>query len=229
MWDGAVNHLDVQALAPISNADEMDETPAHVVQKLRTSNSYKKLFLNAYGDTSITGELMLKALSQFMLTFVSANSRYDSVMRHQTSFNKQEQQGYILFQKNCSSCHQEPLFTNHSFEKNGLSLDANLKDYGRMRVTGNQTDSLKFKVPTLRNIEFSYPYMHDGRFKTLFQVMDHYAVNNTRANDTRLNTIKLSAQDKVDLVSFLLTLTDKQFLFNPEFSYPKDILLHTNN
>src|SRR5262249_53369535 len=120
MWDGSVNHLDVQALAPISNPLEMDETIAHVTAKLRTSENYRSLFKAAFGDTAITGERVLKSLSQFMLTLISCNSKYDSVMRGEKQFTAQEANGYALFKKNCSSCHTEPLFTNEQFENNGL-------------------------------------------------------------------------------------------------------------
>ena len=231
MWDGAVNHLDVQALAPISHPDEMDERPERVVQKLKASGIYRKLFFRAYGDSLISGERLLKSLSQFMLTLVSANARYDSVMRGEARFTGKEQSGYALFKIHCASCHAEPLFTNGQFKNNGITTDKVLRDYGRMRVTGNSGDSMLFKVPSLRNVEFSYPYMHDGRFKTLYEVMDHYSgsvmESKTLSGELRA-PIHLSANQKVDLVSFLLTLTDKQFLFNPLYSYPKHLLMPTN-
>lgn len=224
MRDGAVNHLDMQALAPISNPLEMDETITHVVSKLQANNLYPTLFYRAFGDSIITGEHTLKAISQFMLTLISSNSRYDSVMRKQANFSEQEKNGYRLYQQNCSSCHTEPLFTNDEFMNNGLSVDSTLNDYGRLGVTKNPNDSLKFKVPTLRNVEFSYPYMHDGRFKRLSEVLKHYTSgvrqSNTLANDLQ-KPIVLTSNEKVDIIAFLLTLTDKSFLFNPNFSYPR--------
>jgi cytochrome c peroxidase len=224
MWDGAINHLDVQALAPISHPDEMGESIDHVVYKLQKSKPYPNSFFNAFGDSIITGENTLKAISQFMLTLISSNSKYDSVMRKQTHFTIQEENGYNLFKQNCASCHSEPLFTNLKFENNGLSLDSTLNDYGRMKVTKNKNDSLKFKVPTLRNIEFSFPYMHDGRFKKLSEVLNHYSngINSSNTLAKQLQKpINLSSNQKVDLTAFLLTLTDKSFLFNPNYSYPK--------
>lgn len=224
MWDGAINHLDMQALAPISHPDEMGETIESVVKKLQHTTMYPAMFKKAFGDSMITGEHTLKAISQFMLTLVSSNSKYDSVMRKQTQFTVQEKNGYILFQKNCSSCHAEPLFTNLQFENNGLAVDTTLKDYGRMRITKNKTDSLKFKVPTLRNIEFSFPYMHDGRFKTISAVLKHYTNGVKQSPTLSVHLQKpmvLSSNDKVDLTAFLLTLTDKSFLFNPKYAYPK--------
>ncbi len=230
MRDGAINHLDVQALAPMSNPVEMDENITHVVCKLQASKLYPKLFYKAFGDSVITGEHTLKAISQFMLTLVSSNSKYDSVMRKQSVFTSQENNGYILFKKNCASCHTEPLFTNDDFRNNGLPVDTTLNDFGRYRVTKNPSDSLKFKVPTLRNIEFSYPYMHDGRFKKLSQVMNHYTngieKNKTLAPELQ-QPIVLTSNEKVDIIAFLLTLTDKSFLFNAKYYYPKEIFSQT--
>lgn len=226
MWDGAINHLDMQALAPMNHTDEMGETINNVVRKLQESKIYPLLFSEAFGDSIITGERTLKSISQFMLTLVSSDSKYDSVIRKQAVFTPQESKGYTLFCENCASCHKEPLFTNLQFENNGLSVDTSLNDYGRMKVSKNPNDSLKFKVPTLRNIEFSYPYMHDGRFKKLSDVLKHYTsgINQTKTLSKQLRKqIIFSSNDKVDVTAFLLTLTDRKFLFNPKYSYPKYI------
>jgi cytochrome c peroxidase len=228
MWDGAINHLDMQALAPISNKDEMDSNINDVVTRLQQKNIYPSLYYKAFGDSIITGEHTLKAITQFMLTLVCANSKYDSVMSKMTLFTEQENNGYLLFKQNCSSCHQEPLFTNGEMKNNGLVLDPFLMDIGRMKITQNPNDSLQFKVPTLRNIEFSYPYMHDGRFKKLSEVLNHYTtdIQKSKTLSNELNKpIVLSSAQKVDLIAFLLTLTDKEFLFNPKYSFPKEILL----
>ena len=224
MWDGAINHLDMQSLAPIENPDEMDEHFDRVIKKLNANTKYKTLFKNAFGDEQITGEKTLKAIAQFMLTIVSANSLYDKMLRKEISYNTQQENGYRLFKQHCASCHTEPLFTNGEFENNGLRIDTSLMDFGRMRVTQNTKDSLKFKVPTLRNIEFSYPYMHDGRFKKLSEVMNHYisGVQQGPTLSKKLQKkIELTSNEKVDLTAFLLTLTDREFLFNQKYSYPK--------
>ncbi len=229
MRDGAINHLDMQALAPISNAAEMGSSIDSVVYKLQNTKRYPSLYFKAFRDSSITGEKTLKAIAQFMLTLVSANSKYDKVLRKEAKFTEQELNGYTLFQKNCSSCHQEPLFTNGKFANIGLPIDSMLKDYGRMGITKNPEDSLKFKVPTLRNIEFSYPYMHDGRFKKLSEVLNHYTksiIISKSVAPELINPLILTSREKVDLTAFLLTLTDKEFLFNREFSYPKELLLN---
>jgi len=224
MWDGAVNNLDMQALAPISHPSEMGSSINEVVEKLNTSEKYQELFYKAYGDNTATGEKTLKAISQFMLTLVSANSKYDKVMRRESNFTEQEANGYLLFKNNCASCHTEPLFTNGNFENNGLPMDLLLKDIGRLKVTSNKNDSLKFKVPSLRNIEYSYPYMHDGRFKKLSEVLNHYTngIQPSKTLATQLNQgIQLSSNEKVDIINFLLTLSDKEFVFNTKFQYPK--------
>ena len=230
MWDGAINHLDMQPLAPITNKDEMDSNIDSVVIKLNRSKLYRGLFFNAYGDSLATGEHTLKAIAQFMLSIVSSNSKYDSVQRGHSSFTLQEENGYRLFRDNCSSCHTEPFFTNFSFENNGLPLDTALHDTGRMKITNDPNDSLKFKVPSLRNIEFSYPYMHDGRFKHLSEVLKHYTegVEKSKTLSPRLQKpIVLSSNEKVDLTAFLLTLTDKTFLFDLRYSYPRKIFFKT--
>lgn len=227
MWDGAINNLDMQALGPISHPAEMGSSINEVVAKLQTRKIYRDLFYKAFKDTAITGERTLKAISQFMLTLVSANSKYDKVMRKEEAFTSQEMNGYKLFQKNCSSCHKEPLFTTNDFANNGLAVDTILNDYGRMKITQNKNDSLKFKIPTLRNIEYTYPYMHDGRFKKLSQVLNHYTngihQSSTLAPELKQN-INLSSNEKVDLIAFLLTLSDKEFVFNKNHSFPKEII-----
>jgi len=227
MWDGAVHHLDVQALAPISDTLEMGEDLANVISKLQKTTKYPTLFKAAYGDSIITGEHLLKALAQFQLTLVSANSKYDKVMRKEEdiAFTEQEQNGYAIFKKNCNSCHQEPLFTTGGFANNGLAMDTILNDLGRMRITKKAADSLKFKIPTLRNIEFSFPYMHDGRFRKLSNVLTHYTKgiqhSPTLAPELQ-DSIKITHREKVDLTAFLLTLSDKDFLFNKAFTFPRE-------
>ena len=223
MWDGGVNHLDVQPLGPITSPSEMDETLENVVAKLKSDPNYVSMFENAFGSRKITGQLTLKALSQFMVMLKTSNSKYDKVLRKEAVFTESEQNGYTLFKKNCASCHTEPLFTNGGLENNGLPLDVDLKDLGRMKITQNPKDSLKFKVPTLRNIQFTFPYMHDGRFKTLTEVVKHYnsgIVKSKIVSKQLSREMNLTDNERVDLVAFLKTLTDKEFLFDPKFSYP---------
>lgn len=223
MWDGAVNNIQVQALAPISHAAEMGSSINEVVRKINADSSYFEAFHKIYGTSYISSSQILIALAQFQLTLVSANSKYDKVKSGIEQFTNQELQGYRLFQSNCSSCHSEPLFTNGSFQNNGLKPDSFLMDSGRFKVSRLTKDIFKFKVPTLRNIEFSFPYMHDGRFNSLNQVLNHYSDSNgTRcANSNHRIQLNFSSEQKVAIVSFLLTLSDKEFLFNPKFAYPR--------
>jgi len=224
MWDGAVNHLDVQSLAPITNPLEMDESLPNVIRKLQSNKRYPAMFYKAYGDSIITGQRLLQALSQFMLTLVSNNAKYDSVMRKQAVFTENEDKGYTLYKQHCASCHAEPLFANYSFENNGLYVDKTLNDSGRMAITKQPTDSLKFKVPTLRNLKYTYPYMHDGRFKHLGQVLNHYAMGIQHAPTLAPQLRKgvfMNSEEKFYLISFLATLNDKSFVSNPAFGYPQ--------
>ncbi|MBK7882342.1 MAG: c-type cytochrome [Saprospiraceae bacterium] len=226
MWDGAIHHLDMQALSPITNPIEMNEDFAHVIGKLQKKHLYPGLFYTAFGDSLITGANTLKAFSAFLLTLVSDNTKYDSVYRKQSTFTDQEKNGLKLFRKHCAQCHTEPLFSNQAFENNGLLQDSTLNDIGRMKITGLTSDSLKFKVPTLRNIEFTAPYMHDGRFKNLSEVLKHYTsgIHQSKTLSEKLkNSIALKSNEKVDLIAFLLTLSDKSFLFDPKNSFPKFI------
>jgi cytochrome c peroxidase len=224
MWDGAINHLDMQALAPISHPSEMGSNINEVIKKLNESKAYKELFLNAFQDSTISTSKILKVLSQFQLTLVSANTKYDRVKMGKEVFTEQEKNGYQLFKKNCASCHSEPLFSNYNFENNGLPIDPTLNDMGRYVITENENDKRKFKVPSLRNLSFTYPYMHDGRFMTLQEVINHYTsgIEYSETLSLQFNkSIELSSNEKVDLISFLLTLNDKDFVFNKKHQFKK--------
>ncbi|MFM9909987.1 MAG: cytochrome-c peroxidase, partial [Chitinophagaceae bacterium] len=135
-----------------------------------------------------------------------------------------EKTGYQIFQAKCTNCHTEPLFTDFSFRNTGIPLDPYLKDIGRMRITNKKEDSLKFKVPSLRNVLPSFPYGHDGRFATIKNVLDHYSdgVENGPTVDPLVkNKIPLTNLDKFYLTQFLYTLTDSVFLKDKRFSEPK--------
>lgn len=223
MWDGAVNNLEVQPLAPIANPIEMHEDIAHVVYKLQRSKNYPGLFRNAFGDSVITGQNVLLAITQFQLTLISCNSKYDSVMNHTAEFSKQEENGFVLFQKHCNVCHTAPLFSTYKYASNGIASDTFLNDIGRAGVTHISSDSFLFKIPSLRNVEYTYPYMHDGRYTKLYDVVTYYttANNKSRFVSPQLSLpISLSPDEKVDLVAFLLTLSDKTFIFNKKYGPP---------
>jgi len=223
-WDGAIHHLDMQALAPINDLREMGETTANVVQKLQDKNIYPPLFKKAFEDSVVSGANMLKALAAFQLILVSSNSPYDQMRNGEYTFTPQEQNGYILFQKNCNHCHQEPLFTSYEFASNDLPIDTTLNDYGKGSITQRSSDSLLFKIPSLRNLSYTYPYMHDGRFKKIRQVIKHYT-NGIQASPTLANAlqqgINMNSMEQTDLIAFLLTLNDRDFVFDEKHQFPK--------
>ena len=224
MWDGGVNNLEVQPLNPITNPLEMDEKLENVITKLQQSQKYKTLFSKAFGDEKVTSQRILKALAQFTVMLKSDDSKYDKVMRHEAVFTEQEQKGYDLFKINCASCHTEPLFTSEKFENNGLKPDSIFKDGGRIRITKSNKDSLRFKVPTLRNIKLTKPYMHDGSIKNLEMVLFHYTndiYNSPTLSKQLTKKIILNKEDKDNLLEFLETLTDETFIKNPRFQYPR--------
>ena len=178
------------------------------------------MFRSAFGDESITADRMYKALDQFVISLVSSDSKYDKVKQGQTSFTAQEQNGYTIFQSKCASCHSGILFTDFSFRNIGLEVDPGLNDYGRMRVTGNAADSLKFRVPGLRNLDFTSYYFHDGRINFPRNVLKFYetGVNLSPTLDPLLtNGIQLTQSEEDDVVEFLRTLSDSTFLNNPRF------------
>jgi cytochrome c peroxidase len=220
MWDGAINHLDMQPLAPISNPLEMDSSLPTVIQKLQDSQLYRTLFSRVYGDSLITSERMLKAFSAFLITLESRSSKYDHVHAGEVQFTEQESRGYALFKDQCNACHTEPLFTNQTFRNNGFDLNG--RDYGRGEITGNATDSGLFKVPTLRNVYYSRPYLHDGRMSKLSDVIGHYASGRfPQTASMEMNKVSgMNEQQRVDLMAFLLTLSDSSFVFDKRFQYP---------
>lgn len=209
--DGGIANLDLQPLAPITAPNEMAETISNVLQKLSADADYRKRFKQAFGSDEITTEKMTKALSQYMLMLVSSNSKYDQVKTGKASFDVNEAAGYQVFlDKQCNTCHAEPLFTDLSYRDDGLPLNPALHDIGRMRITGNREDSLKFRVPSLRNIMLTGPYMHDGRLNSLEAVYDHYNTKNP-----------LSTVERGLLTEFFKTLTDSSFISNPDFLEPQ--------
>ncbi|WP_404986571.1 cytochrome-c peroxidase [Chryseobacterium sp. M5] len=220
MWDGSVVNIDVQALAPINHPKEMGEDINVVVRKLNQSKEYKTLFYKSFGDSLATSERVMKALSQFQLTIVSANSKYDKVKQERAKFTSSENKGYQLFKGNCSSCHSEPLFSTYEFANNGLSYNSELKDYGKWNKTFEPADKMMFKIPSLRNLAYTYPYMHDGRFKTLNEVLDHYEngiVKSPTLAKQLEKPIIFNSQEKEDLLAFLTTLNDSVLVSNVEF------------
>lgn len=209
MWDGGVNHIEVFSVAPITNPLEMNESMENVINKLNASASYRNAFKKAFGTETITDQLMLRALTSYMAMLVSADSKYDQFRQGKVLLTEQELQGMQLFEQKCASCHTAPLYTNNSFKNNGI--DSVFSDLGRGRITLNAVDNGKFKVPSLRNVELTYPYMHDGRFWTLEQVLEHYntGIKNSETLAPELvNGLPMTAEEKKKIIAFLKTLTD---------------------
>ncbi len=221
MWDGGVNHIEVQPLAPFTAPNEMNITIDQLLLKLSANPSYKPMYKAAFGNDDITTQRTLKALSQYMLMLVSANSKYDQYKRGQATFTSLELQGYQVYQAKCNSCHREPLFTDLSYRNIGLPINTFFNDYGRMKITNNLADSLRFKVPTLRNVALTQPYTHDGRIGTLDAMIDHYRFNvvNDLATDVAVrNKLSISTTEKAGLLAFLTTLTDTTFTKDKRFA-----------
>ena len=220
-WDGGANHIEVQPLRALIATNEMGVDLDSALIKLRNDPVYPRLFKAAFGDTKINSQRLLKALAQFTGSIISSNSKYDKVKRGEEVFTRTEERGYATFKVKCASCHKEPLFTDYSFRNNGLSLNS-LNDVGRMKITGDKDDSLKFKVPSLRNVSLTFPYMHDGRLYTIGQVIDHYRngiITSQATLDPLLrNRISISNNEKNDLIFFLYTLTDTTLTHNLRFA-----------
>jgi cytochrome c peroxidase len=227
MWDGGVNHLEVQPISPITNEDEMGMDLKELITRLQGNKTYKKMFKDAFGTEEVTSQRMLKALAQFMATMISFESKYDSVRRKEpgVTFTAEEQGGYRTFQQKCAACHKEPFFTDFSMRNNGLPYLPSMNDIGRMKITNNAADYLKFKVPSLRNVLVSSPYMHDGRFFDIFQVFamyDHGQERGSTIDPLLKNGLPLSEKEQRQLYMFLNTLTDKKFINNKDL---KEIMI----
>lgn len=222
-WDGGVNHLDFVPINAITSELEMHETLAGVILKLQRNETYKTKFNDAFGPGEINSQKMLYALSQFLAMMVSSNSRYDKYVRGEgEQLTSDELNGLHLFQSKCASCHATDLFTDGSFRNNGLDASFD-KDIGRQRITETTNDRGKFKVPGLRNAEITFPYMHDGRFKTLEEVIDHYrnGIKPSATLDPVLNSgISISDEEKASIIAFIKTLTDREFIHDPRFAQP---------
>ena len=239
-WDGRATLLRDQSLRPIEDPLEMNETLENVIAKLSNEKMYTDQFIRAFGSDDITEEKMSLAMEQFMLTIVSFDSKYDKFLAGELQLSESEERGRVLFEleynpffpddsgADCAHCHGGANFENDQYMNNGLDTDAMFEDIGREDVTENPGDRAKFKVPSLRNVAITPPYMHDGRFTTLEEVIDHYNehMQSSSTIDPALiqvvdnGGLKLSDQDKIDLINFLHTLTDETFLNNPEYTDP---------
>lgn len=241
-WDGRAKTLEEQILLPVKDPIEMHETWPRAMSKLNGDVDYRNRFYKAFGTDKADSSHAAKAIAQFLRTMISGKSKFDVMYKFEnniplsaseqaiySSITASEWGGYDLFRSlngaDCFHCHNGPLMQVKKFSNNGL--DATFTDLGRGEVTGNSNDNGKFKVPTLRNIEFSAPYMHDGRFSTLDDVINHYShfIQISPTIDPLIEFagqggVQLDAQEKDLIKQFLLTLSDEEFINNPAFKAP---------
>ncbi len=245
-WDGRAADLQEQTLMPVEDPVEMHETWPNNIAKLQAHPDYPKRFYEAFGvePADLTKEHAAKAMEQFLLTLISGNSRWDKAIRGLDELTPQEVRGYELFIAqdggDCFHCHGDGAANQvfqelngvRQFRNNGLDAPATAQgfdDYGLGEFTGNVNDYGKFKVPSLRNLRYTAPYMHDGRFATLEEVVEHYSTG-VKAASPNIDAggmefaaqggVQLTAQEKSDLVAFLLTLSDEEFVTDPRYSNP---------
>jgi cytochrome c peroxidase len=242
-WDGRASSLEEQILEPVPNPIEMHQSWKDAVSKLNADVKYRNRFFRAFNEEGIDSIKVSKAIAQFLRTLVSGESKYDVMYKYENSMalNSNEQSvlgtidpeewaGYDLFKSlngaDCFHCHNGPLMQVKKFSNNGL-MPNSINDLGRAHVTNNPEDNYKFKVPTLRNIALTAPYMHDGRFATLDEVIEHYSsgIHMSPTIDPLIEFgsqggVQLDAQEKYLLKKFLLTLTDNNFINNPNFKDP---------
>ncbi|GAA5221115.1 cytochrome c peroxidase [Membranihabitans marinus] len=236
-WDGRVSTLEEQVDHPINDPLELDHDWGTLKEKLKNHNQYPRLFRAAFGIETVEDideDLISKAIAQFERTLISSGqSKYDKVLRGEATFTDDELQGYLMFfdvvpdlpDAECGHCHAEPFFTTFEFKNNGIENVTDLNqfvDKGRFEVTMNELDIGKFKTPSLINAMINPPYMHDGRFQTMEEVLDHYNSGGHRQinTDPLIQPLGLSEKQKFQVIEFIKTLTDSNFLENPSYSAP---------
>jgi cytochrome c peroxidase len=224
-WDGGANGLESQVMGPITNPIEMHETMGNVAAKLNAHAEYPDLFKAAFGSAEVTSQNIMRAIAQFERTLISGNSKYDQYMRGEVLFTAQELNGKAIFEDmdkgDCVHCHSMGS-TFSDFEFRSTGLDSISADEGRYRITLNQGDFGRFKTPSLRNVELTAPYMHDGRFQSLLECVQHYNTGFHYSANLDPNLYfalkgRMTQQEMEDVVSFLKTLTDMEFVNNPAF------------
>ena len=225
-WDGRALSIERQAFEPVTNPIEMHANWAIVANKLQEHSEYPILFKQAFGTLTIDSTLVTKAIAQFERTIISGNSKFDQFLRGETTLTTEEQNGFDIFMDeargDCFHCHgsnNNPLWTDNSFHNNGL--DTTFSDLGLGAITGDPADNGKFKSPSIRNLVYTAPYMHDGRFSTIEEVINHYseglkpsATIDPLMKKVNNGGVNLSAKDKADLKAFLLSLSDLDFINN---------------
>lgn len=225
-WDGRATGLEAQATIPLQHPREMGQSLSISAKKLSQDTRYRRLFKLVFGDERITGDRIVKAISQFERTLISAGSPYDQYLQNNYTPDSTELKGIALFATHCDRCHGGVKTYAELFHNNGLDSNSNSKDTGIAALTGLETDRGRFKVPTLRNIELTAPYMHDGRFTSLEQVLDHYSdhiINTPSLSASLRGNLNLQPKEKTAIIAFLKLLTDTAFINNPQFADPNII------
>jgi len=238
-WDGRSPTLRDQALRPIQDTLEMDEKLENVVAKLEEDQKYKDQFIRAFGDDVITPQRIGMAIEQFEFTLISNRSKYDDYLAGKVQLTESEERGRNLFFSDfnpttgakgaeCVHCHTGFNFSIHTYLNNGLDSKGRFTDLGRYEVTHNEEQRARFKLPSLRNVALTAPYMHDGRFQTLEEVVEHYntgvlysgTLDESMDHNLLLGGLQLTEEDKADLIAFLKTLTDLAFVKDERYSDP---------
>ena len=221
-WDGSKLSFEKQAIVPIITPEEMNASIGEVIEKLKDDPEYTELLIKAFGDEKMTPDRIYKSIAQFEYTLISNNSKYDKVMQGMAVFKENEKRGYAIFKNKCVSCHSTALFTDQSFRNIGFPINENSNEAGRARVTGNMEDYMSFRVPSLRNIEYTAPYGSFGQFNSLKELLD-YLDKGVIASDNldpifknNNNRIPLNDDEKLDLIAFMKTLSDKTFTHQEE-------------
>jgi len=218
-WDGSKLQLENQSLVPIITHEEMDSSILEVIGKIENDPDYEDLFEKAFGDEDVTADRIYNSIAQYEYTLISANSKYDRIQRNEgETYSAHEAEGALIFEQKCASCHSTALFTDQSFRNIGFPINPNTEEAGRARVTGDIDDYMSFRVPTLRNIEHTAPYGSFGQFPTLRAVLD-YLDNGVIDSDNldpilknNNNRIPLTEEEKTNVIAFMKTLTDVEFL-----------------
>lgn len=223
-WDGNKLKLEDQPLVPIITHVEMDSSILEVISKIETDETYIDLFNKAFNNEGITANGIYNSIAQYEYTLISSNSKYDKVKRNEDEafFTESESQGALIFNQKCANCHSTELFTDQSFRNIGFPINPDTEEAGRTRVTGQVEDYMRFRVPSLRNVAYTAPYGSFGQFETLRDVLDYLdnGVLDAENLDPILkdndNRILLTEQEKTDLIAFMNTLSDTNFVNTTE-------------
>ena len=225
-WDGGSGSLELQALGPLKHSDELAKPLDTLIRDLKADTSYQKMFLAAFDTNVIDLRKVCYALAQFERSLLSFNAKYDSVLQGKVAFTAVEEKGKALFEENCSSCHSGHHFTDFGYHNNGLDGDLTFENpetpyWGRFRITLDSADIGKYRTPSLRNVIYTSPYMHDGRFTSLGEVIKHYSsgIHHSKTLDEKLKTnMRFTREETLALIAFLKTLSDENFVTNKKYT-----------